>query len=113
VPQTFRPKNYKKNFVQRTKKTLQTSYSVTMPIDKSWAGYAKGKVPDLGFEFIWQDATPADEPNRYPPQVYFSLGYEKKVLPRGWQRTPENKPLDLDIIFEKDVEIVLRDGVKV
>lgn len=84
-----------------------------MPIDKSWQGYAKGKLPDLGFKWVWQDATPPDEPDRYPPQVYIPLGYEKKVLPRGWQKTPENKPLDLDIIFEKDVEITLRDGVKV
>ena len=84
-----------------------------MPIDKSWEGYAKGKVPDLGFEWVWQDATPADEPDRYPPQVYIPHGYEKKVLPRGWQRTTENLPLDIDILFEKDAEIVLRDGVNV
>jgi hypothetical protein len=45
--------------------------------------------------------------------VYIPLGYEKKVLPKGWKRTPENKALDLDIIFEKDVGIVMRDGAKV
>jgi len=80
---------------------------------KSWEGYAKGKVPELGFEWRWQEATPADVPNRDPPTVYMPLGYEKKVLPKGWKRTPENKALDLDIIFEKDVGIVMRDGAKV
>ena len=84
-----------------------------MPIDKSWPGYAKGTIPDDGFEWIWQDAIAADEPNRDPPVAYIPFGYEKKILPRGWQKTPLNKPLDLDIIFEKDVEIVMRDGVKV
>jgi hypothetical protein len=84
-----------------------------MPIDKSWPGYAKGKIPDLGFTWIWQDAIPPDEPNRTPPTVYIPFGYEKKILPKGWQKTPLNKPLDIDIIFEKDVEIILRDEVKV
>jgi hypothetical protein len=83
-----------------------------MPIDKSWTGYAKGTIPNDGFEWIWQDAIPADEPNRDPPVTYIPFGYEKKVLPRGWQKTTRNKPLDLDIIFEKDVEIGMRDGVK-
>ncbi|KAI1623333.1 X-Pro dipeptidyl-peptidase C-terminal non-catalytic domain-containing protein [Exophiala viscosa] len=84
-----------------------------MPIDKSWSGYAKGTIPDLGIDWAWQDATPPDEPNRDPEVAYIPLGYEKKTLPRGWQKTPENKPLDLDIIFEKDVSIILRDGVKI
>jgi predicted acyl esterase len=84
-----------------------------MPIDKSWSGYNKGTVPDQGFQWLWQEATLPDEPNRCPPTVYIPFGREKKILPRGWQKTPENRPLDLDIIFEKDVEIILRDGVKI
>jgi len=80
---------------------------------KAWRGYAKGTVPDAGFEWKWIDATPADIPNRDPACVYIPFGYSKQTLPRGWQKTPENRPLDLDIIFEKDVEIELRDGVKV
>jgi uncharacterized protein len=83
-----------------------------MSVDKSWPGCAKGDVLDLGFEWIWRDAIPADKPNRFPPSIHVPLKYEKKVLPRGWQKTPDNKPLELDILFEKDVEIVLRDGVK-
>lgn len=84
-----------------------------MPIDKSWPGYNKGTIPDDGFEWIWQEAIPADEPNRPVKVVTIPFGYEKRILPRGWQKTSENMPLELDIIFEKDVEIVMRDGVKV
>src|SRR5271163_3840271 len=81
---------------------------------KDWPGYAKGTVPDLpGIEWRFQDATPPDVPNRDPEVVYIPLGYSKKVLPKGHKKAPENKALDLDIIFEKDVELVLRDGVKV
>ncbi|KAK5406768.1 hypothetical protein LTR06_008262 [Exophiala xenobiotica] len=84
-----------------------------MPIDKSWPGYAKGQIPDLGIDWAWQDALPADEPDRDPPVAYIPFGYEKKTLPQGWQKTSENKALELDIIFEKDVEIILRDGVRI
>jgi hypothetical protein len=80
---------------------------------KEWRGYAKGTVPDYGFKWEFQDALPADVDPRDPECVYIPFGHEKKTLPRGWQKTPENRPLDVDIIFEKDVEIVLRDGVKV
>jgi uncharacterized protein len=87
--------------------------TLTMSIDKSWPGYAKGEVPDDGFEWMWQEVLPADAPNRDPPTTYVPFGYEKQILPKGYQKTPANKPLDLDIIFEKDVEIVLRDGVRI
>jgi len=80
---------------------------------KKWPGYAKGTVPDNGFEWKWIDATPPDIPNRDPPCNYIPLGYSKTVLPKGWKKTPENKALELDITFEKDVEVTLRDGVRV
>jgi hypothetical protein len=78
-----------------------------------WPGYAKGTIPDEGFEWRFIDATPADIPNRNPACAYIPFGYSKEVLPKGWQKTKENKPLDLDIVFEKDVEVTLRDGVRV
>jgi hypothetical protein len=84
-----------------------------MPVDKSWQGYAKGTYKDEGYERLWQDAIPADEPGRMPPVITIPFGYQKETLRKGWQKTPANRPLDLDIIFEKDVEIVLRDGVTV
>jgi uncharacterized protein len=77
----------------------------------SWPGYAKGTTPDEGFEWRFIDATPPDIENRDPPCVYIPLGYSKEVLPKGWRKTPEHKPLDLDIIFEKDIQVKLRDGV--
>jgi predicted acyl esterase len=80
---------------------------------KAWPGYAKGTIPDEGFEWKWIDATPPDILNRDPATGYIPLGYSKEILPKGWKKTPENKALDLDIIFEKDVEVTMRDGVKV
>lgn len=35
-----------------------------------------------------------------------------QVLPRGWKRDPERLALKEDMIWEKDVEIPMRDGVK-
>jgi uncharacterized protein len=84
-----------------------------MDIDNNWSSSNKGTVPDEGFQWKWQEAIPADKPNRDPPVKSIPLGYEKKVLPQGWRKTPENKALEVNIIFEKDVEIVMRDGVKV
>lgn len=84
-----------------------------MGISKDWPGYNKGVEHDDGFEWKWQDAIPADLPNRDPPVVSIPFGYEKKILSKGWKKTPQNRALDLDITFEKDVEIVMRDGVKV
>src|SRR5271170_171483 len=80
---------------------------------EKWPGYAKGTIPDEGFEWRFIDATPPDIDNRDPPCVYIPFGYSKSVLSKGWKKTPENKALDLDIIFEKDVEVALRDGVRV
>ena len=80
---------------------------------KDWPGYAKGTIPDEGFEWRFIDATPADIPNRTPACAYIPFGYSKEILPKGWQKTKENKALDLDIVFEKDVEVTLRDGVRV
>ena len=84
-----------------------------MAISKDWPGYNKGVEHDDGFEWKWQEATPADAPNRDPPVKIIPFGYEKNVLPKGWQKTQQNKALELDIVFEKDIEIVMRDGAKV
>ncbi|KAL6243307.1 hypothetical protein RBB50_009859 [Rhinocladiella similis] len=56
-----------------------------MSIDKSWPGYNKGIKPDDGFEWAWQEAIPADLPDRDPAIAYISFGHEKKVLPKGWK----------------------------
>ena len=36
-----------------------------------------------------------------------------RVLPSGFQADPRFKPLPVDIIFEKDVAVTLRDGIKI
>lgn len=74
---------------------------------------SKGTIPEEGFEWKFIDATPPDVANRDPPCVYIPFGHSKTVLPKGWQKTPVNKQLDIDIIFEKDVAVTLRDDVKV
>lgn len=44
--------------------------------------------------------------------AYEAPGYEEKVLPAGWRLNPTKAPFTVDTIWEKDVEIILRDGVK-
>nr|WP_321407142.1 CocE/NonD family hydrolase [uncultured Carboxylicivirga sp.] len=36
-----------------------------------------------------------------------------RTLPKGFQLDPQFSPLPVDIVFEKDVEVILRDGVKI
>jgi predicted acyl esterase len=40
------------------------------------------------------------------------LNPSRTVLPKGWQRDPDRLALKEDLIWEKDVQIPLRDGVK-
>ena len=41
----------------------------------------------------------------------YEFGYEKRILKKGWTQAEGTKPLPIDLIFEKDVPIKLRDGV--
>ncbi|PON28986.1 hypothetical protein TGAM01_v202094 [Trichoderma gamsii] len=43
---------------------------------------------------------------------WIDFGPSKRILPRGWQRDPDRLALKEDLIWEKDVEIPMRDGVK-
>lgn len=45
--------------------------------------------------------------------VWTEYGYEKKVLPKGWTKETGRRALPVDMIYEKDCSIVLRDGVKI
>jgi predicted acyl esterase len=35
------------------------------------------------------------------------------ILPRGFRKSPENAPFQIDTVFEKDVKISLRDGTQI
>jgi predicted acyl esterase len=43
---------------------------------------------------------------------YEAPAYEEKVLPAGWRLEEGKAPFRVDTIWEKDVEIILRDGIK-
>lgn len=49
-------------------------------------------------------------PNFY--NWWIDFGPSKQILPRGWQRDPDRLALKEDLIWEKDIEIPMRDGVK-
>lgn len=36
-----------------------------------------------------------------------------RVLPRGFKKSPENAPFQVDTVFEKDVKVTLRDGTRI
>lgn len=42
-----------------------------------------------------------------------TFGHSKTVLPRGWVKDEGRRPLPVDMIYEKDIPITLRDGVKI
>lgn len=50
--------------------------------------------------------------NRNFHEWWIEYGPSKKVLPKGWQREPDRLALKEDLIWEKDVAVTLRDGVK-
>lgn len=43
---------------------------------------------------------------------WIDLDPSTRTLPQGWQRDPDRLALKEDLIWEKDVEIPLRDGIK-
>lgn len=47
------------------------------------------------------------------PNAWVKHGYEKLALPKGWVKDEGRRPLPMDMIFEKDCPITLRDGVKI
>jgi predicted acyl esterase len=59
----------------------------------------------------------------FVPSLPYKAGFEHgilsefepgiKTLPKGFQLTPQFKPLPVNIIFEKDVAVTLRDGITI
>lgn len=52
------------------------------------------------------------ETNRDFHEWWIDYGPSTKTLPKGWQREADRLPLKEDLIWDKDVDIPLRDGVK-
>ena len=44
---------------------------------------------------------------------WLDFGPSTQVLPKGWMKAPGRRPLDEDLIFQKDVAIPLRDGLRI
>ncbi|GAM88141.1 hypothetical protein ANO11243_061720 [Dothideomycetidae sp. 11243] len=60
-----------------------------------------------GINIIWQEA------NRDFSHRWRQHNPGKEVLPKGWRKAEGRRPLDEDVVFESDVCITLRDGVKI
>ena len=45
--------------------------------------------------------------------IWTAFGHEKTILPKGWLKDEGRRPLSVEMIFEKDISIMLRDGVKI
>src|SRR5471030_93696 len=54
---------------------------------------------------------PYDEANE--PSLFAKFEPGTRVLPEGFRTTPQFQPLPVDIVFEKDVAVTLRDGVTI
>ena len=60
-----------------------------------------------GIEVLFKPAN-HDFSQRWSPH-----GPSKETLPKGWQKAPGRRPLDEDLIFERDVPVPLRDGLTI
>lgn len=59
-------------------------------------------------DVLWRKVgNPETEDKNYEPPRY-----EEILLPAGWQMKPGKASFKVDTIWEKDIEIILRDGVK-
>ncbi len=45
--------------------------------------------------------------------VWIEYGYEKRTLPKGWTKEKGRRPLPVEMIYEKDCKIELRDGINI
>ena len=58
------------------------------------------------------DVVPVIKPGAKEAGPYDPLKPSVTVLPKGHQRTSSNKSFEADTIFEKDIVLPMRDGVK-
>lgn len=53
------------------------------------------------------------ELNHEPKNVWVEYGKpEKRTLQKGWTKDEGRRPLPVDVVWEKDIRIALRDGVE-
>jgi uncharacterized protein len=67
----------------------------------------KRDFPDL----VWTKLpSPENHPYKY---YYYGFKQSKTILPKGHIRFPDHMPFPTDVIYDRDVSIPLRDGVKI
>ncbi|KAK5043477.1 hypothetical protein LTR84_011946 [Exophiala bonariae] len=64
-----------------------------------------------GIEIPWTNTFPPEDETFMAP--YVKQKRQTQTLQKGWQKTKEHRPLPCDIIFDENVEIFLRDGIKI
>lgn len=60
---------------------------------------------------VFLPATPYDEDAE--PSVFAKFTPDTRVLPAGFQATPQFRPIPVDIVLDKDVAVQLRDGTTI
>jgi uncharacterized protein len=58
---------------------------------------------DIDIEFV--------DASRTYQNMWVPFGTERKILKKGWQKEPGTRPIPMDLIWDKDVPIKMRDGV--
>ncbi|MCF0229290.1 MAG: CocE/NonD family hydrolase [Parasporobacterium sp.] len=61
-------------------------------------------------EIIWKKTKSFDE-NGDSKVFYTGFNPHAEILPAGWQKRPDRRPLPCDIVFEQDTAIEMRDGI--
>jgi hypothetical protein len=64
-----------------------------------------------GLEVPWIDAVRPEDTRDMPP--YIKQTRRTDILPKGWQKEAGKRLLDCDIIYDQNIVVTLRDGVKV
>jgi len=62
-------------------------------------------------EIPWINTVRPEDTTDMPP--YVKQTRRTEVLPKGWQKAPNKRALESDIVYDQNVEIILRDGAKV
>lgn len=64
-----------------------------------------------GLAISWTPALPPEDTTNMPP--YNKQTQRTDILRKGWKQSGDRRALPCDIVWEQNVEVPLRDGVKV